>query len=163
RRHRVRVTKNRDLVYDALIALHARACRTAKEGHYLLSGGYPQAALSRARTLHEIAVTMLVISEYGREPGHESLAERFLLHYHITNMDGVKVSQSRAAALGLRPFSPAEVATFQRKYDKLVARFGAEYKQSYGWALGVINVYDGFRGLEVAAGTDQLRGYYKWA
>jgi hypothetical protein len=95
--------------------------------------------------------------------GHESLAERFLLHYHITNLDEVKTYQDRATTLGLKPFTHEEVEHFQRRYDRLVGRFGPEYKQRYGWALGVIKVSDGFKGLEAAAGIDRLRSHYKWA
>lgn len=55
-----------DDVFEVLTGLHARAVRTAAEVHAMLSGGFPLGALARCRTLHELAVTSIIIADFGR-------------------------------------------------------------------------------------------------
>jgi hypothetical protein len=42
-----------------------------------LSSGFPKGALSRCRTLHELAVTSIVIAEHGREAAYSDLLSAF--------------------------------------------------------------------------------------
>lgn len=75
--------EKQDYLFEALTGLHARACRVAVEIHHLLAGGFPMGALARCRTLHEIAVTMMILADFGCMDEHPDLAERFLLHEDI--------------------------------------------------------------------------------
>lgn len=153
-----------DALSDALLGLHARACRVAFEIHSLLSAGFPMGALARARTLHEIAVTAMVLGEYGREPEHPDLAERFLLHSNVQSWKDALVYQEHYEALGEEPFGDEELAAMQQAHDDVVARFGRDFKEPYGWAIGLpLTSLRQFDQLEKLARISHLRGYYRWA
>jgi hypothetical protein len=124
-----------DHSFHALTGLYARACRTAFEIHHALAGGFPMGALARCRTLHEIAVIMMVVSEFGEE--HADLAERFLLHEVVQNWKDAKIYQEHCAALGTEPFTDDEMADMERDRQELLVRFDDNYRCLYGWVSGV--------------------------
>lgn len=68
-RQRAGAAEDGDLVFEALVGLHARACVAASEVSSLLRTGHAAGALARWRTLHECAVISSVIGERGRQPG----------------------------------------------------------------------------------------------
>jgi hypothetical protein len=103
--HRPSAVERQDFTFEALTGLHARACRTAFEVHRLLSSGFPKGALSRCRTLHELAVTSIIIAEHGREAAYSDLAERFLLHEAVMGYRDALVYQENCKALGYEPLS----------------------------------------------------------
>jgi len=159
-----RATISNALVFQALIRLHARACRIALEVHWLLTGGFPAGALARSRTLHELAVTMNVIGDFGRKPEFLDLAERFLLHHHITNHSDALTYQGLAASGEHKPYTSADMARLERRRNRLIGRFGRLYASaSYGWAANLPGAPRDFKQLESLSGIDQLRSYYKWA
>ena len=55
-RERPRAVREQSYTFEATVALHARAIRVSNEILALLCEGFPDGALSRWRTLHEIAV-----------------------------------------------------------------------------------------------------------
>src|SRR5579885_642402 len=65
----------KDHVFESLIRISARACKTGREILALLEKGYADGAFARWRTLHELAVTALFIQRNGDE-----VAEQYLLH-----------------------------------------------------------------------------------
>lgn len=151
-------------LHEALTGLHARACRTALEVHHLLSGGLAAGAFARTRTMHELAVTALVLAEYGQTDVHADLGERFLAHDDVQNWSDAATYQENAATLGHEPFSAEEMAIMEARHDAAVARFGSAFAGRCGWAAGL----DGlggptFRDLERLAKVSHLRGYYRWA
>jgi hypothetical protein len=79
-----------------MVRLHAQACLVAFEVWALLAAGFGQGALTRWRTLHEIATTMLFIHEHG-----EDVALRFWMHGGIERS---RLSRELEAA-GLEPLS----------------------------------------------------------
>jgi hypothetical protein len=59
---------------------------------------------------------------------------------------------------------------FQHEYNRLLAKYGREFGQSYGWAVDAVRSSDpSFRGrvafalIESAAGINHLRPYYRMA
>ena len=60
-----------DVLFEALISLQARALLVSNEILCLLAGGYPDGALSRWRTLHEIGVVAMA---YPVVPGSHALS-----------------------------------------------------------------------------------------
>jgi hypothetical protein len=117
-RHRPAAEEHQDLVFEAMTGLHARACRTALEVHRLLAGGFPMGALSRCRTLHELAVTMIILAEHGRQSDHVDLAERFLLHSVVMSYQDALVYQENCGALGYEPFTPEDMAEMKRRVSR---------------------------------------------
>jgi hypothetical protein len=150
-------------VFDALIGLHARACRVAREVHHLLSGGFSFGALARSRTLHELAVITILIADYGQEDEHADLADRFIQHAWIARYYDAKEYQKGSEALGREPLSDEDMARMQEQYDRLIAQYGKAYdSRPYGWAIGL----DGkpgvpnFRRLERLADLSHVRWHY---
>jgi Family of unknown function (DUF5677) len=161
---RPQAARDQDHVFESLVGLHARACRTALEVHHLLSGGFPMGALARCRTLHELGVTAGVIQEYGRDPKHLDLGERYLLHDHVINYRDAIDYQKHCADIGADPFSDDEMAAMKNDRDAVVARFGTSFKNDNGWAAELIGKdRPTFSDLEATADLSHLRGYYKWA
>jgi hypothetical protein len=153
-----------DPVYDALLGLHARACRTALEVYHLLSDGLPKGALARTRTLHELAVTAIIISDYGRRSDHASLAERFLDHDVVAAYKDAVNYQENYETLGYERLSDKAMAEITAAFDAAVKKYGNAYKEQYGWAAGLERASaPNFRELERLASLSHLRSHYTWA
>ncbi|UUY00094.1 DUF5677 domain-containing protein [Sphingomonas sp. J315] len=69
-----------DALFEAVITNHARAVQVSREIMTLMIGGFPDGALARWRTLHEIGVTSVFLSQQG-----PTVAKRYILHDHITS------------------------------------------------------------------------------
>lgn len=151
--------------FEALTGIMARACRTAFEVHHLLSGGFPLGALARCRTLHELAVYAIVINDRGKPDGeHPDLGERYVLHRGVFTWKDAVTYQEHYLTLGDEPFSEDELADMKQEHDALVARYGTNYKEPYGWAAGLVpSGRPKFDSLESLANLSHLRGHYKWA
>ncbi|MGM1062168.1 DUF5677 domain-containing protein [Saccharothrix sp. Mg75] len=156
--------ERQDYHFEVLTGLYARACRTALEIHHALAGGYPMAALARCRTLHEIAVIMLVLTEFGETTEHADLAERFYLHERVLTAKDAKTYQDHCEVLGGEPLADEEIAELEQARQELLDRFGTDYKDSYGWASGVDGLRrPNFAQLEKLVKVAHLRGHYYWA
>jgi hypothetical protein len=162
-RHTSAAVARQDFTFEALTGLHARACRVAQEVHHLLAGGYPLGALARCRTLHELAVTAMVIAEFGGDGGVEDLPRRFLEHRAVMAYKDDLVYQANCQVLGYEPFSDDDMAEMKAERDALVQRYGSTYVQQYGWASGLAGRRPTFMDLERLAEVSHLRGHYRWA
>jgi hypothetical protein len=156
--YRPGAAKENDMVFEALVGLHARACLVATETYELLKGGFPHGAQARWRTLHEHAVYAAVIADQG--PG---VAERYLLHDVIEHADEVDTYQSKLAGrFGREPYSQEEVDQMHARRDALLKRFGRQFGGHYGWAAELFPMKPrfGFGDLEKLARLDHLRPFY---
>ncbi|MBM2614378.1 hypothetical protein JIG36_02250 [Actinoplanes sp. LDG1-06] len=162
RRHRSTNAISIDL-FDALAGLQARACRVAFEIHALLSRGFALGALARCRTLYELAVTSIVLGEFGKPDRCSDLASRFLEHEAIANLKDARDFQNHAASLGERPFTVAEMARAQRRYDRVIEKYGREFREPYGWAVPLFAAKPNpkFSDLEQLAEFAFYRPFYK--
>jgi Family of unknown function (DUF5677) len=115
-----------------MTGLHARACRIAFEVHRLLATGFPMGALSRCRTVHELAVTSIILAEFGRQSAHADLAERFLLHSMVMSYKDALIYQDHCHLLGYEPYTVEEMAEMKQNYDELVARLDLPLRSSTG-------------------------------
>lgn len=156
--------ERQDYHFEVLTGLYARACRTALEIYHSLAGGYPMAALARCRTLHEIAVIMLVLTDFGETTGHADLAERFYLHERVLIARDARIYQEHCEELGDEPLADEEIAELEQALQELLTRFDSDYKDSYGWASGVGGLRrPNFAQLEKLVKVAHLRGHYSWA
>jgi hypothetical protein len=154
----IAASKN-DLIFEATIRLHARALLTAKEILVLLKSGYASGAHARWRTLHEIAVTTLLISKHG-----QNIAERYLLHDYVESCRAAFQYQKYATRLGREKYSTKELNEYRRLERELKTRFGDCYFNTYGWASEVLNKCNPtFTDLEKDVNLDHMRPYYKLA
>jgi hypothetical protein len=149
-----------DSVSKALVLLQARACQTSFEVHALLSAGFPAGAFGRYRTLHELAVTAALMSQYGRRPEHADLADRYLDHAHIDQYRQVQHRQRSGRALGWPPIPAGTMTKLKEEHDRLIGQYGRDYRDDYGWAAGLIQPPLTFAKLEAKADMNYLRYLY---
>jgi hypothetical protein len=144
-----------------MVRLHAQACLVAFEVWALLAAGFGQGALTRWRTLHEIATTMLFIHEHG-----EDVALRFWMHGGIERS---RLSRELEAA-GLEPLSAETIQEINADRESLISRWGPNFGDTYGWAAAALGKEDkkrapSFRDIEESLDVlpSDTRWIYKWA
>ena len=121
--------------YAVIKRLCARALKTFGEVLWLLKGGYPDGATARARTLHEIAVTITVIAVYGG-PGrkHPELADRFVTHREAM----VPRFARSLVASGMREatdiLDEETLVGLDARRHELAEQYGKDFVQPNGWA-----------------------------
>lgn len=144
-------------VRGLLIRLLVRACQVTDEIICLLENGFADGAMARWRTLHEIAVVAVVISQYG-----ENIAERYLAHQAVESKKAMDKYLACYKQLGYKPLPIREQKKIQRNYDRAIALYGKPFKSDYGWAASHLkNGRPTFADLEAAAGRAEMRSHYQ--
>ena len=149
----------RSTLFAALLQLHGRSCRVTREIEALLRAGLPEGAFARWRTLHEIAVTALVIAQEG-----EAAAKRYLEHDIIKKYKLMKSHGSHAAALKQKPPTSRERKTVEMAYHAAITAHGVAFAEDYGWAAEALkNQRPNFAQLEKHVRLERFRPYYSWS
>lgn len=144
---------------NAQCRLHARGCQVAREVLSLLQDGFADGAMARWRTLHELAVVAMVLTEGG-----DSLAERYRLHGAVESRRAAAEYVEHVQRLGLEPLDPADISELDRTHMQLLQRFGKTLAEPYGWASDHVGrPRPTFADIERAAAVDHLRPYYRMA
>lgn len=151
-RSRDEAVAENDVVWEALLRVHARACHVASEIQALLRSGHAEGAQARWRTLHELNVVASFLSEHD-----DALATRYLEHEAITSWRNAEHYQTHAARLENEPFSEEEMAEMKADHDKLVAKYERDYAQDWGWAVGAVKGPLGFATVERATNLSHWR------
>ncbi len=141
---------------QVLNLLHGNSLRVAWEVLELAISGYPQGALARWRTMHEIAVTALFIEEHG-----EDVACRYWIHGAIERH---RISNLHEAIWG--PLDKVASEEIRADWEAAIDRFGVDFKSQYGWAGNALTKKcPSFRDIEasVRALPVDARWTYKWA
>jgi hypothetical protein len=148
---RAEAVESQDYEFEALTHLHARALLVVSEMICLMKGGFPDGALARWRTLHEINVVTVLIREHGRE-----LALRYLAHAHV--QAGKDITVEEAA-------NDEKLKILKERADHAIADFGEEMENDYGWAASLTGKQKKpqFRELERLANRSDDRPLYKHA
>lgn len=158
-RLRPQAVARHDLVFDVLVRLHAKACLIAKEIVCLLKNGFADGAHARWRALHELTVTAMFLGQNGAD-----VAERYCLHEFVDSYKGACQHKRYAGRLQAAPLSDDEFDRLKNQYDQVLNRFGADFKNAYGWAEATLGKKRAtFFDLEEAVSLDHWRPYYKWA
>ena len=145
--------------FKALWAIHARACQTSRAILALLRSGFADDAHARWRSLHELAVVSNFIVEHG-----EAVAEKYLLHEVIQQRKLARAYKEHENRARLEPLTQAEIDALDERCEELVARFGKEFDEDYGWAASALdNKRPSLAEIERAAHLDHLRPYYRMA
>jgi Family of unknown function (DUF5677) len=95
--------------YDVLTRLHARACQISDEVLWMLAGGFADGAMARWRTLHEVAVVLLLIAS-----GPEELAERYKLHEIVESRRAALEYEKCQQRLGYEPIELKDLQELER-------------------------------------------------
>ncbi len=145
--------------FEALIRLHAKACRTLEGVLSLLECGDADGANARWRSLHEVAVISYFLS---KKPA--KFARLYLEHEAIERYKAAQQFQIHAPSLGYKPFNATEMIAMQKIRDQLVNKYGKAFEGDYGWAAGAIRSgRPTFAEIERKSGFDKWRPYYKMA
>lgn len=146
-----------DIVFDVLTRLHARACLTSQEVLALMRNGFASGALSRWRTLHEIAIVAAFICEKGNE-----VAKQYLEHEIVESYKAALLYKKHSSKLGYEPISEEEIEELKQKRDELKRKYGENFLTQYGWASKALNKKKpSLEDLENATGLSHYRPFYK--
>jgi hypothetical protein len=145
---------------EGLSSLHIRACQVTAEIIVLLENGYPDGAMARWRTLHEISVTSTVLSDGGDE-----LARRYLAHEAIEAKQAVEQYAKDHRELGEKPLAARVLRRIANTYASAITEFGPQFKNKYGWAVGYVGGGSDPKFPDLAAAADRaaMHSYYKQA
>jgi hypothetical protein len=145
--------------FEALVSLHARALLVTREVICLLEGGFPDGALARWRSLHEIAVTAAFIQRNEQE-----IANRYLASFPFAAYRAAVLGNEHAERAGLDPFTDDELAQMRAQCEALEQRFGTEMRHDYGWAAPALNIQKPiFAQIEEAVELKHWRPRFRWA
>jgi hypothetical protein len=160
RRERPRAVRDQNYTFEANVALHARAVRVSNEILALLREGFPDGALSRWRTLHEIGVIATFLAGHDRE-----VSKRFIAHRGIVSAKALKQYLEFQPRSNMTPLEPGRLEAAEATKALLIEEFGAEFREDYGWAYPTINKPKGINlyDLEKATRLDHWRPRFKWA
>jgi len=131
----------------------------------LLLAGYPSGAHARWRTLHEIAVTALFIAQETKET-----AERYVHHRFVKSCEDA-LHYQQYAKLNEKPLSEDELRRIEADYKAVLARYGAEFRGRYAWAVPALLRRDpklkgakiGFEHLQTAVSISHWTPYDRMA
>lgn len=146
-------------VLKALIGLHARACRIASEVLCLLQGGLADGANARWRSLHEVAVTALFLTQHGGD-----IADRYMEHAAIERLNAAEQYQKHCHTLGYEPYTAEEINEIRADADAVIQKYGSDFKRDYGWASQALGTADAtFTKVEAALDMAHWRPFFKMA
>ena len=157
--YREQAVQDRNIQFDLIVRLHARACHISSEILWLLKGGFADGAHARWRALHEVVVTALFLLNHKSE-----LSIRYCEHEAIESYKAMQQYDKYKSRLSIKGFSEEELIRCKAVRNKVINKYGQDFKGSYGWAADALNnKRPNFSNLEEAVKLDHLRPYYKWA
>ncbi|TNC45272.1 hypothetical protein FHG66_20195 [Rubellimicrobium rubrum] len=146
-------------VVAALAHLFPRALLVTQEIICLLKGGYPDGALARWRSLHEVSVTAMYIAQVGK-----GAAIAYLLSFHFAARRAAHQMNHYSERARLRPFSAEELANFDERCERAEQFLGRKIdKDKLGEWPAIMQTHPTFAALEEHVNMDHWRPRYKWA
>ncbi|MGJ8673711.1 DUF5677 domain-containing protein [Rubritalea sp.] len=152
-------TPGQEHLFSALIRNHSRACLIAEEVLHMLKGGFPDAAFSRWRSLHEIAITTAFLQQHG-----DACAEAYLEHEIVDHIKCCELDNELAELSGKKQIPVKEMQDLENALHSLLQKHGKAFKNGYGWAAKALDMKNPqFKDLEESVGDENMRLYYKQA
>ena len=147
------------LRFDTLVRLHVRACRISRAVLCLLKSGYADDAMARWRSVHEIAVISLFLSQSPL-----NLTIRYLDHAAVERWKSAKQYQQHCLALGQEELTQENLNTCRHDFDAVVTKYGDEFENEYGWASRQLSKHrPSFYDIEASLDMSHWRPYFKMA
>lgn len=146
-------------LFAALNLLRTRAVQVGWEVHTLASAGYADGAYARWRTLHELAVVTELLKKFG-----EDVATRYLEHACVKNRKVLRDYNECCEQLGYPPISEAEIVRSEEVKNQLIARYGSDFGNDWGWAADACEKGDpSFFDLRRKSGYAHWKAHYGMA
>jgi Family of unknown function (DUF5677) len=155
---RVAANSKESNLIEVVTRCHARACTLVEEIICLLSAGFPDGAMARWRTLHEVAVVALFIQQHG-----EDIAERYVRHLAVDSYKAASEYRECQDRLGLQPISDKDFEEMRTASEAAVEHFGRNFRGDYGWAADALGKEPKFVDIERHVRLNALRTYYRMA
>jgi hypothetical protein len=132
----------------------------------LLRGGYPDAALSRWRSLFEFTVTAKFI-----DTNDQTTALNYLASFDFKALRAAREHNKYAERANLGPFTDEELAALESRANNLEKQLGRRLKKDYDWAHPALLKHFptliadkvSFSDIELAVQMDFWRPYFRWA
>lgn len=146
-------------LFEVIPRLHARSLQIAGEVRALLREGFADGALSRWRTIHELAVVAFFIVQEGNE-----MASRYLDHLDVDSYKAALGYERAASLLGHKKVSPRELASLTKTVDALKTKYGKAFTEDYGWSASSLKGKSpNFANIEEAVRLERFRPYFRLA
>lgn len=157
--YRNKVFEKEDIVFEALIRIHARACQTTYEILHLLRGGFADGAFARWRTLYELSLISFFIKKHGN-----TTAMRYLDYEYVENYYEMLEYQRHCNILNYPPLTSDEVKLITKKKNELIKKYGEDFNKLNGWTMGILPKNKrNLKGIEEDIKLTHLRPFYKLA
>jgi len=145
--------------FESISHLHARGLLVAREIYALLRGGFPDGALARWRTLHELTVTAMFLHRQDSQ-----IAFRYLASSRFQALRAARQFNDFATRARMQPFSEDELQRMEAECNDLAEQLGGRLKRDYDWAAPALNrALVTFDQIEREVGMDHWRPRYRWA
>ena len=154
-----KVNEQENCLATALGQLFPKGLLVTNEVICLLRGAFPDGALSRWRSLHEIATTILYLNKCG-----EPAAQAYLLSFHFSARQAARQINEYSERSGIEEFSEEEMHQFDQRCDlaqKILGRKISNDKSGV-WPA-ITGKHNSFAEIEKYVGLDHWRPRYKVA
>jgi hypothetical protein len=154
-----REDENNNATMAALAHIFPKSLLVVQEIICLLKGGFPDGALTRWRSLHELSVTAMYIAEQG-----EDAAKQYLLSFHFSARRAAHQMNNHSERAGLKNFTADEILEFNERCAEAERILGRTIKNDKNGEWPKITIsHPTFAHLEESVGMDHWRPWYKWA
>lgn len=148
-----------NVVMASLAHIFPRALLVSQEIICLLKGGFPDGALARWRSLHELAVTAMYIAKHG-----EAAALPYLLSFHFSARRAAHQMNEYSERAGIERFSEEDLKEFDERCAGAEEILGRKIdKDKYGEWPAITLTHKTFADIEKDVDMDHWRPRYKWA
>lgn len=146
-------------IMSALAAIFPKALIVTREIICLLKGGYPDGALARWRSLHELTVSAMYISKEGQEA-----ALNYLLSFHFSARIAARQVNEVADRAQIARFSEQELRAFDKRCTEAAKQLNRNFKKDKDGEWPSINLkHRNYADMEKYVEMDHWRPRYKWA
>jgi len=142
----------------ALANIFPKSLLVVQEIICLLKGGYPDGALARWRSLHELSVAAKYIAKHG-----ETAATEYLCSFHFAARKTAKQVNNYSDHAGLKRFTDDELSEFDTRCTEAERILGRKIKNDSNGEWPKIVGKNTFFDVEKDIGMDHWRPWYKWA
>ncbi len=143
----------------ALSNIFPKALLVTNEIICLLKGGFPDGALARWRSLHELTVTAMYILQEGREP-----AIAYMLSFHFAARRAALQMNEHAERARLEKFSKSDLEGLDTRRNEAEKVLGRKIEKDKDGEWPAINLkHRDFAAIEKRVDMDHWRPRYKWA
>ena len=155
----IRPNAAKNFKFEAISHLYARGFLIAREILCLMKAGFPDGALGRWRTLHEVAIIATFLEKH-----EQIISERYLLSQSTQAYKAAAQYRDYEEIANLTPFGEEDFKKISVMRDMILAQHGKEMKNDWGWAASVFGKEKPeFFDIEKNVGLDHWRPRYKWA